>query len=55
MMKVSTTITNELLVRLNDEIATQLVSQVPLVGEVGWLGGTRLAAAEKDSGRSCCY
>ena len=46
MMKVSTTNTNELLVRLNDEIATQLVSQVPLVGEVARYtiggGGKRL-------------
>ena len=45
-MKASTTITNELLSRLNEEIAAQLVSQVPLVGEVARYtidsGGKRL-------------
>ncbi|MDA1030705.1 MAG: polyprenyl synthetase family protein [Proteobacteria bacterium] len=46
MTTVSTTITNELLSRLNEEIAVQLVSQVPLVGEVAQYtidsGGKRL-------------
>jgi octaprenyl-diphosphate synthase len=46
MTKVSTSITDELLSRLNEEIAVQLVSQVPLVGEVARYtidsGGKRL-------------
>ncbi|MDC1312130.1 polyprenyl synthetase family protein [Burkholderiales bacterium] len=45
-MKASTKISNELLSRLNGEIAAQLVSQVPLVGEVARYtidsGGKRL-------------
>ena len=46
MTTVSTRITNELLSQLNEEIAVQLVSQVPLVGEVARYtidsGGKRL-------------
>ena len=46
MTKVSTSITDELLSRLNEEVAVQLVSQVPLVGEVARYtidsGGKRL-------------
>lgn len=45
-MKSSSSITNDLLLRLNEEISVQLVSQVPLVGEVARYtidsGGKRL-------------